>query len=174
MQEIVEPINNRPVILRKTDWIKWLIWIPWISIIIWLVIQSGGYSSVNFLHLTESGVSIDEPLKYIMYYLVVGVFLVLAITVGKRAGCHTICWMAPFMMIGRWIRNRFAWPSLRLVADASACSDCMTCTRNCPMSLDVNQMVKTQKMEHAECILCGTCVDNCSKDAIRYSFSSGK
>lgn len=174
MQEIVEPINQRPVNLRKTDWIKWLIWIPWISIIIWLVIRAGGYSSVNFLHLTQSGVSIDEPLKYIMYYLVIGLFLVLAVTVGKRAGCHTICWMAPFMIIGRWIRNRFVWPSLRLVADASACSDCKTCTRNCPMSLDVNGMVKAQKMEHTECILCGTCVDNCSKDVIRYSFSSGK
>jgi polyferredoxin len=174
MQEIVEPINQRPVNLQKTDWIKWLIWIPWVSIIIWLVIRAGGYSSVNFLHLTESGVSIDEPLKYIMYYLVIGLFLVLAITVGKRAGCHTICWMAPFMIIGRWIRNRFAWPSLRLVANASACSDCKTCTKNCPMSLDVNSMVKTQKMEHTECILCGTCVDNCSRDAIRYSFSSGK
>jgi polyferredoxin len=174
MQEIVEPINKRPVNLRKTDWIKWLIWIPWISIIIWLVIRAGGYSSVNFLQLTESGVSIDEPFKYIMYYMVIGLFLILAITVGKRAGCHTICWMAPFMIIGRWIRNRFAWPSLRLVADASACSDCLTCTRNCPMSLDVNGMVKAQKMEHAECILCGTCIDNCSKDVIRYSFSSGK
>jgi polyferredoxin len=174
MQEIVEPINQRPVNLRKTDWIKWLIWIPWISIIVWLVIRAGGYSSVNFLHLTESGVSIDEPLKYIMYYLVIGLFLVLAITVGKRAGCHTICWMAPFMIIGRWIRNHFAWPSLRLVANASACSDCKTCTKNCPMSLDVNSMVKTQMMEHTECILCGTCVDNCSREAIRYSFSSGK
>jgi polyferredoxin len=174
MQEIVEPINQRPVNLRKTDWIKWLIWIPWISIIVWLVIRAGGYSSVNLLHLTESGVSIDEPVKYIMYYLVIGLFLVLAIMVGKRAGCHTICWMAPFMIIGRWIRNRFAWPSLRLVANASACSDCKTCTKNCPMSLDVNSMVKTQKMEHTECILCGTCVDNCSRDAIRYSFSSGK
>lgn len=174
MQEIVEPINRRHVNLRKTDWIKWLIWIPWISIIIWLVIRADGYSSVNFLHLTESGVSIDEPMKYIMYYLVIGLFMVLAVVFGKRAGCHTICWMAPFMMIGCWIRNRFTWPSLRLVADAAACTDCMTCSRNCPMSLDVNSMVKTQKMEHAECILCGTCVDNCSKDVIRYSFSSGK
>jgi hypothetical protein len=53
-------------------------------------------------------------------------------------GCHTICWMAPFMIIGRWIRNRFAWPSLRLVANSASC------------------------------------VDNCSKKAIRYSFSAGK
>ena len=43
-----------------------------------------------------------------------------------------------------------------------------------PMSLDVNAMVQIEKMEHAECILCGTCVDGCSKKAIRYSFSAGK
>jgi hypothetical protein len=28
MQEIVEPVNNRPVNGKKIDWIKWLIWIP--------------------------------------------------------------------------------------------------------------------------------------------------
>lgn len=42
------------------------------------------------------------------------------------------------------------------------------------MSLDVNGMAQIGKMENAECILCGTCVDNCSKQAIRYSFSAGK
>jgi len=174
MQEIFEPVNNRPVNGKKIDWIKWAIWIPWISLIAWLAIRAGGYSSVNLLHLTESGVSVDEPAKYVIYYIVIGLFIGLAIFAGRRAGCHTICWMAPFMIIGRWLRNRLAWPSLRLVADASACSDCKLCTKNCPMSLDVNAMVQVEKMEHSECILCGTCVDNCSKKAIRYSFSAGK
>ena len=108
------------------------------------------------------------------HFLVIGLFVGLAFIVGRRAGCHTICWMAPFMMIGRWIRNRFAWPSLRLVADASACKDCKLCTKNCPMSLDVNGMVQIGQMENSECILCGTCVDNCTSHAIRYSFSRGK
>lgn len=174
MQEMVEPINNKPVNPKKVDWIKWLIWIPWVSLIVWMVIQAGGYTKVNLLHLTDSGISVDEPFKYIIYYIVVLLFVGLAAFAGRRAGCHTICWMAPFMIIGRWIRNRFGWASLRLVADASACSDCKVCTKNCPMSLDVNAMVQVQKMEHAECILCGTCVDNCSSSAIRYSFSAGK
>jgi ferredoxin-type protein NapH len=93
---------------------------------------------------------------------------------GRRAGCHTICWMAPFMIIGRAIRNLLKWPALRLVADAASCSDCQTCTRNCPMSLDVNGMVQRENMENGECILCGNCVDGCPKDAIRFSFSAGK
>ena len=78
------------------------------------------------------------------------------------------------MIIGRWIRNLFKWPSLRLVADAASCSNCQTCTRNCPMSLDVNAMVQREDMEDGECILCGNCVDGCPKDAIRFSFSAGK
>jgi len=61
MQEIFEPVNNRPVNGKKIDWIKWAIWIPWISLITWLAIRAGGYSSVNLLHLTESGVSVDAP-----------------------------------------------------------------------------------------------------------------
>ena len=174
MQEIVEPVNRHPVNGRKIDWIKWAIWIPWVSLIIWMAVQAGGYSRVNFLHLTDTGISVDEPFKYITYYLVVLIFVGLATFAGRRAGCHTICWMAPFMMIGRWARNRFGWASLRLTADPSACSDCKLCTKNCPMSLDVNAMVQIEQMEDPECILCGTCVDNCAKSAICYSFSASK
>jgi len=179
MQEMVEPVNNRSVNGKKVDWIKWLIWIPWISLIVFLVIQAGGYQTVNLLFHTQNGISVagsaDRPIlfAYFIYYIVVGLFVGLAFIVGRRAGCHTICWMAPFMMIGRWIRNRFAWPSLRLVADASACKDCKLCTKNCPMSLDVNGMVQIGQMENSECILCGTCVDNCTSHAIRYSFNAG-
>jgi ferredoxin-type protein NapH len=180
MQEMVEPINNRVVNGRKIDWIKWLIWIPWIALIAWLVIRSGGYRRVDLLLNTQNGISVagsaDRPIvfAYLIYYIVIGLFIGLAIFFGRRAGCHTICWMAPFMIIGRWIRNRFGWPSLRLVADASACADCKKCSNNCPMSLDVNGMVQSAKMENTECILCGTCVDNCTKKAIRYSYSKGQ
>ena len=65
MQEIVEPLNRKAVNPRKMDWIKWLIWIPWITIIIWSVIHAGGYSSINLLHLTESGISIDERNNFV-------------------------------------------------------------------------------------------------------------
>ena len=42
------------------------------------------------------------------------------------------------------------------------------------MSLDVKAMVQKGRMEHNECILCGSCVDNCARKAIVYSFSAGK
>jgi polyferredoxin len=82
--------------------------------------------------------------------------------------------MAPFLILGRKVRNLFPWPALRLEANEDACIDCKTCTRECPMSLDVNAIVHAKTMESSECILCGTCVDNCCKDVIRYRFSGGK
>jgi ferredoxin len=41
------------------------------------------------------------------------------------------------------------------------------------MSLDVNGMVKINRMENSECIQCGTCVDTCPQKTIRYTFSAG-
>jgi ferredoxin-type protein NapH len=180
LAEISLPVNNRPVNGKKLDWIKWAIWVPWLGIIIWTAITAGGYDTVDFFFATTNGISIagspDRPIifAYIIYYIVVGLFFTLAVFTGRRAGCHTICWMAPFMILGRKLRNFFAWPSLRLQANAENCSDCMNCTRNCPMSLDVNAMVKLNSMEHTECILCGGCVDGCSKDVLKYSFTSGR
>jgi ferredoxin-type protein NapH len=177
--EICFTITDRPVNGRKIDWIKWAIWVPWLLIIAWAAYSAGGYHSVDFLLDTVGGVSVagdaNRPIiaAYVFYYLVVGIFMALSVFVGRRAGCHSICWMAPFMILGRKLRNLPAWPSLRLQANPSLCSDCKTCTTNCPMSLDVNGMVHLRSMENDECILCGSCVDGCTKKAITYSFSSG-
>ena len=180
LQEFSAPINDRPVRGRRLDWIKWAIWIPWVGGIAALAIRAGGYRSVDPFYRLEGGVTLAIPPKpgappwFMVYYIVVALFLGLAVVVGRRAGCHTVCWMAPFMVLGRWLRNRVRWPALRLVADPAACNGCRTCTRICPMSLDVDGMVEQADMEHSECILCGNCVDGCPRAAIRYSFSSGR
>ena len=41
------------------------------------------------------------------------------------------------------------------------------------MSLPVERMVKINKMENTECILCGTCIDGCEFNVIRFSFYIG-
>ena len=174
LAEVCFVINNKPVNGKKIDWIKWLIWIPWVGIITYLAVSAGGYSKVNFFHLTENVVSLVHPMMYIIYYIVIGAFMALAVIGGRRAGCHAICWMAPFMILGRKVRNLFRLPALRLVVTPENCIDCKKCTRTCPMSLDVNSMVRAGQMEHSECILCGSCVDTCPQKVIRFSFSSGK
>lgn len=174
LQEICFAITDKPAQRGRLDWIKWFIWVPWLAIIAVLAISAGGYRRVNLLHLTESGISVTQPFSYITYYMVTGIFVVLSLLAGRRAGCHYICWMAPFMILGRKIRNVLAWPALRLRAETDWCISCKKCTANCPMSLDVNGMVQKRAMENSECILCGTCVDVCPKDVIHYSFSAGK
>jgi polyferredoxin len=174
LQECSADINNKRAPGGKFNWIKWGIWIPWIALMALFAVQAGGFHAVNPFYQLEGGATLLQPYWYMVYFIVIAVFLGLAVVFGRRAGCHYICWMAPFMIIGRWIRNRVKWPALRLVAEPEKCSSCLSCTRGCPMSLDVHQMVQAADMEDAECILCGTCVDGCSKDAIRFSFSGGK
>jgi len=174
LQEICFAITDKPARTGRLDWIKWFIWVPWLAIIVALAISAGGYRRVDLLHLTDNGVSVTEPFSYIIYYMVIGIFVVLSLLAGRRAGCHYICWMAPFMILGRRIRNLLAWPALRLRAETDQCINCRKCTANCPMSLDVNGMVQKRAMESSECILCGTCVDVCPKDVIHYTFSAGK
>ena len=179
LQDFASPINDRRV-TRRTNWIKWAIWIPWLGLIIALAVRAGGYRTVNPFYHFEGGITMAIPYDgsgppwYMIYYIVLILFAGLAIIVGRRAGCHTICWMAPFMIIGRRIRNLGRWPSLRLKAKSETCTNCKQCTRTCPMSLDVNGMVQRGQMESDECILCGSCVDRCPKDAIRYAFSRGR
>jgi len=173
LQEICFNVNTRPVRGGRFDLIKWVIWIPWFSTIIVAAVLAGGYHTVNFFYLTDGGISVSESPAYMIYYTVVGIFIVVSLTTGKRGGCHYVCWMAPFMIIGRKIRNIFKWPALHLAANKSKCINCKHCTENCPMSLDVNGMVQEEKMENSECILCGNCIDVCPQNVIRYLFDAG-
>ena len=52
----------------------------------------------------------------------------------------------------------------------SRTKECHTCDRNCPMSLEVSEAVRRGSMDNTECILCGTCVDNCPNRVIKYSW----
>lgn len=173
LQEACFPVNDRPARTGRLDWIKWGIWGIWIIVIVLAAASAGGYHTVNFFHLTDTGVSVDAPDRYLIYYLVVGTFVIVAWAFGRRAACHYFCWMAPFMIVGRKLRNLAGWPALRLVAEPAKCTACQQCTKTCPMSLPVHQMVQQASMENAECILCGNCIDGCARKVIHYAFKAG-
>ncbi len=172
--EVCRLANDKPIKYKWLDSLKWVIWFVWLGTIAFFAASAGGYKIVDFFLLTESGISVDAPMKYIIYLIVVGIFMGLALLLGRRAGCHSICWMAPFMILGRKVRNIFAWPAFRLKADQDLCINCKKCSMNCPMSLDVNRMVTEGQMENPECILCAQCADVCPKDVIHLVFQSGK
>ena len=168
-QEAIFKARDKKV--TKGDYLKWLIWGPWISSIVLLAIRFGGYNKIDFFYMTTHGLSIGNFQGLISYFIVLLVLIVLpAFVVGKRSFCHHLCWMAPFMIVGRKTRNHFQWASLQLKSNPEACKHCHTCSDNCPMSLPVEEMVNRKNMENKECILCGTCVDGCKQGAIIYNW----
>jgi ferredoxin-type protein NapH len=168
-QELCAKIRNTNFKNGKRNWIKYLIWVPWLSIIIVMFLQAGTIVAIDPLYQTYFGISITGIESAIVFLAIAGLIAGIALAAGRRGACHTICWMAPFMIIGR-IRNKANWPALQLEADSSKCINCKACTSNCSMSLDVNEMVQKQSMENSECILCGRCVDVCPKGVIKYAF----
>jgi ferredoxin-type protein NapH len=169
-QELCARVRNKNFKNGKRNWIKYAIWAPWITIIIVMFLQAGAIRAVDPLYQTYYGISITGLESAIMFLAIASLIAGIALVAGKRAACHTICWIAPFMIIGRKIRNSVNLPALQLEADSNKCINCMACTRNCAMSLNVNEMVQKQAMENTECILCGNCVDACPKSAIKYAF----
>lgn len=155
---------------KTSDAIKYFIWVPWLIMILWGFISAGGIRELNPLFMTENGISVSQPQNWYIFFIVVFVFFILALIFGRRAACHTICWMSPFMILGRKLRNFLKIPAYQLVAHSELCSKCGKCTDNCPMSLPVTEMVERNRVENKECILCANCVDNCSREAIELKF----
>ena len=170
LQECLLIVNNKKAKGGKRNYIKYGLWFPWIISIVILFIRAGGFSEVDFFFHTTNGVSLSTHRSYIIYYGIVLLIAVLSIIFGRRAFCHYVCWMAPFMVIGTKIANRFKIPVLHIKADKTKCTGCKKCSEKCPMSIDVMSMVKNEEMASSECILCGECIDICHKKAMIYSF----
>jgi ferredoxin-type protein NapH len=171
-QELCSKANGKRFNGRKRNLIKYFIWTPWIAIIVVMFIQAGGIKAVDPIYQTYYGISVSDMMSAIMFAAIAGAIAVFALVAGRRAACHTICWMAPFLIIGTRIKDTLGYPSLHLTADKTLCVQCKQCSKSCPMSLNVHEMVQNVKMANTECILCGTCVDSCPRKSIKYSFSS--
>ncbi len=172
LQEIYFQINDKPVKAGKLNWLKHLMFLVIILFPLLSAINSaGGIEAIDLFYGTENGISIARAGSYVIFFVQIAFFTVFALLGGKRGFCHYFCPIAVIMILGRKMRNIFSWPALHLSAETGRCIDCRRCSKSCPMSLDVNDMVRQQKMENSECILCGCCVDCCPESAIRYAFS---
>jgi polyferredoxin len=173
LQEACFSIQNRRATGGKGNWIKYAIWVPWMGAIGYAAHFAGGLHKIDPLYQTVNGISVSDPFGYIIYFGFVGGIVVIALAAGRRAFCHYVCWMAPFLVIGTKLSDVCRLPALRLQAQPKRCISCRQCTQQCPMSLEVQNMVERNAMRDTECILCGTCADVCPKKAISYTLRAG-
>jgi len=172
LQECCGSIKDTPAKQGGRDKIKFVIWIIWIAGIITTFILGKGDVKVDFLYMTDHGISITQIYNYVIYYGVLFILVLPALIHGKRGACHYICWMAPFMIIGSSIGRALHLPQLHIEADRDKCISCKQCNRACVMGLDVEAMVKAgTNHKCTECINCGACVDNCPKKVLKYKWT---
>lgn len=155
--------------MDKLNWLKYLIFLSLFIPFVSAIRSAGGLTTIDFFYYTEHGISIAKQGAYMIFLVQIAFITVFAMLAGKRGFCHYFCPIAVIMITGRKIRNLLRWPALCLFADSGRCTDCQKCLSSCPMSLDVNTMVRQERMENTECILCGRCVDVCPSQAIRYA-----
>ena len=148
---------------KALAWLKYVVWAAWLGLLFILFHSSGGIKRVDFTFATTSGFSVGDLPSLIAYLAVVLAFFGLALIGGRRTGCHTICWMAPFLVLGMKLGDLLRLKRPRLAVVETPCSSCGLCDRQCPMSLEVSKFAAQGKPESADCILCGACVDACPR-----------
>ena len=170
VQEALFPANDRRLKGGRYDLIKYGIAALWLAALVVLFIRAGGILSVDPLFGIPGGLSLGTPLSYMMFYIAMGGMVFLSLALGRRPFCRYGCLLAPFMIAGKTAAGKLRLPHLHLEAESEKCIDCRLCTKNCPMSLDVNRMVRDENMASPECISCGACVDVCPKKVLSFAF----
>ncbi len=165
IQDFVFVSNDKRWNGKWKNALKYIIWAVWFSFIVFLWVKHWPLKP-DFFYM----IGLDLPVV-IMYFFVTTLIFVLSLLTGKRGMCHSLCWMAPFMVIGEKLADLLHIPRFRLKAKSELCVSCGKCSKNCPMSLNVAEMVKTGKLSSLECISCLECVDGCPKKAISFGIS---
>jgi polyferredoxin len=169
--EMARAVNDEPFRRGGLKAVKYVVWVLWLAGIALVAVFVGhGFRTIDPFLGTERGVSLHSLELMPFYYLVIGIILALSLALGRRGFCHTLCWMAPFMVLGRGLRNAMRTPALQLAIRSGGCSYCGACGEACPMSLPVPELVRSGSLEHHDCILCGECVQACPEGRIWLEF----
>lgn len=150
------------------NYLKYGIWLIWLSGIVLCHFLGKGEYKIQPFFMTKHGISISDIYGYVIYYGIIIIFLIPALIHGKRANCHYICWMAPFMILGYKFGRIIQVPQLKIKTKKENCAGCGICEKVCPMSLKVPELIEKGEIKNAECILCGECVSACKNEVLKY------
>jgi len=175
LQMLIDKFHGKK--LKQIAWLRWLkygLGIAWAALIIVAFISSGGAKQINMLYMTENFVSVDNWAKLIFYYVLVIILSIMPLLLGKRAVCHYLCPMSIMTITGSKLSDLINAPALRLTASQDKCIKCGSCSKACPMSLDVMGAVLRGNMKNTECIMCGECCSACPKGVLKREFCREK
>ncbi len=186
MQDFLAKGRTSPFPRTYFNWIKYVVWTVWLAFLFVFFRRAGGIQSIDFAYATKSGLSITDTHSLIVYLIVIAVFFLLPLIFGRRTACHTICWIAPFMVLGSSIgkafsrssghttnakkRSKSGFPMLHIKSRPGQCIECTQCDEVCPMSLNVSHLQKKGAITSSDCILCGNCVDTCPESVLSFSW----
>lgn len=169
LQECAFLVNDNRPKQGFRNYIKYAIWIIWLAVVIFCYCHNKEIVEIDFFFETEHGISVSSIQSYVIYYGIICLIFIPAVLAGKRTFCHYFCWMAPFMVLGMKLRRLLHLPGLHIrIREKEKCISCGKCSRECPMSLPVKEMVQEGCMENAECIQCGVCIDSCPQHILAY------
>ena len=136
LQECLMRVSDKKIKNGKINIIKYIIWLLWLITIIVSFILAGGVNKIDFFAGTvDNWIFLFAPYRYMIYFGVILLITALHLLVGRRAFCHCICWMAPFMIIGMKVSDWLKLPRLHLKSNKDSCISCKQCSKKCPMSL---------------------------------------
>ena len=172
IQEAEFDVKDKKTNNKRGNIVKYVIWAVWLSAVTACYIING-ISEIDPFFMTDHGISVSEITDFVIYYGIILLIFLPSLIWGKRALCHYICWMAPFMVLGTKIRRLLHLPGLHIkAADKNSCVSCGKCSNVCPMSLDVVSELKNGSIKNLECIQCGACAAGCPKKVLKYDFSA--
>jgi ferredoxin-type protein NapH len=156
--------------IRGLGVVRYVLWGLWVGAVAALLVTHG-VDHVDVLYLTPHVISVDQAGNLITLTMLIAIVAVPALLLGRHAFCRYLCPFAPYNVIGSLVGRALRLPQLRLQLTGSACSECGSCTRTCPMSLPVEEMVAAGDLRRTDCIMCGSCADGCKRGVIAYRFA---
>lgn len=174
-QLVANSLNNKRVQDQRTNWFRVIL------VSVWVVMMISTLFIGNHILKFEpgnpgTGKFADSEIRYFIPYIPVVVFMFLFVLIfGKRGFCHKGCWIYPLLQFSTFTGKIIHTPSLYIkINSREDCNNCKLCTKNCSMSIDINSYVLSNKGLPNNCIQCGTCVDKCPNDVLKFSFDIEK
>lgn len=152
--------------------VRFAVFTLWIAAAVLVLVLAGPPRRIDLTFMTVRGISVTDTAGVVVLGGVLALFGILTAVLGRRGGCRSICWVAPFMQAGAGLGRALRLPQLSLVSkSAGRCTGCDVCAHRCPMALApraiaVSSTSGTPSYSRSECVLCARCADRCPSAAL--------